>query len=146
MGIEMSVQSEEAGKRASKRARVLLAARLRTPKGEIDVRLRDLSAKGALIECKAALAVGSAVVFIRGGIEVPARVAWAGAGRAGLQFDAEIDADELLVRLGKGLPSDDPYRYRHIPDRLTVRQRRLAQAWGATVGLGAPPGGGGTRR
>lgn len=145
MGAETDVKAEVAGKRANKRARVLLAAKLRTAKGELDARLRDLSARGALIECGTPLSVGAKVIFARSGIEVPARVAWAGAGRAGLEFDAAVDADELLVQLGKGLPARDPYRYLHIPDRLTVRQQRLAEAWGANVGLGAP-GWGSTRR
>jgi hypothetical protein len=144
LGAQSFIETEAAGKRAGKRSRVLLAARLRTPSGEIDARLRDLSAKGALVECEATPPVDDAVVFVRGEIEVPARIAWVGAGRIGLEFDAEIDAQDILVQLGKGGPAEDPYRYVKLPHRLTGDQRRLALAWGVTVGLSAP--GGGSRR
>ena len=52
MGAENFGSTSVGGKRTAKRARVLLAARLETARGEIDARLRDLSQKGALIECK----------------------------------------------------------------------------------------------
>ena len=51
MGVEHFVDGPVAGKRKAKRARVLLAAKLQTPSGEIEARLRDLSRKGALVEC-----------------------------------------------------------------------------------------------
>ena len=46
--------------------------------------LRDLSRKGALLECPQVPNVGSAVVFIRGETVVNARVAWAAGNRVGI--------------------------------------------------------------
>ena len=80
MGVE-NFSSTAAGKRSAKRARVLLAAKLETAWGETEARLRDLSQKGALVECANVPPVGSEVVFVRGNTRVPARVAWAGYGR-----------------------------------------------------------------
>ena len=51
MGVENFQSKAAEGKRAAKRARVLLAAKLQTKYGEIEARLRDLSRKGALVEC-----------------------------------------------------------------------------------------------
>ena len=78
MGVENFQSKAAEGKRAAKRARVLLAAKLQTKYGEIEARLRDLSRKGALVECLEVPAVGTEVVFVRGKISVPARVAWVG--------------------------------------------------------------------
>src|SRR5687768_15062412 len=99
MGVDNFMTAPVTGSRSTKRARVLLAAKLQTPQGEVDVRLRDLSQKGALVECSPVPPVGSEVVFTRGPITVPARVAWSGAGRAGLEFHHIIDENVVLVQL-----------------------------------------------
>src|SRR5207253_10468863 len=86
MSVENFGGTAVGGKRSGKRARVLLAARLETETGELEARLRDLSQKGALVECLEVPPVGSEVVFVRGATRVPARVAWAAADRIGLEF------------------------------------------------------------
>lgn len=147
MGVEnfpgMS-EATKAGKRSAKRNRVLLSARLRTGFGEIDARLRDLSTKGALVECDERLEVGEEVVFSRGQTVVPARVAWTGGKRVGLEFLRTIDESEVLVQLGRSVsnPADD--RYRRAPvaggrpalhGSLSEQERKLARLWGARVGI-----------
>lgn len=134
MGAENFGSTSVGGKRTAKRARVLLAARLETARGEIDARLRDLSQKGALIECKEVPPVGSEIVFVRGATRVPARVAWAGKGRIGLEFHNEIDEQEVLIHIGKA-PQPVGYTKPLIPRSLSPEDRRIAQAWGVTVGL-----------
>jgi hypothetical protein len=139
LGVETFAGEMTTGKRATRRARVLLAAKLRLPQGEADARLRDLSPKGALVESPATPRIGSKVVFVRGAIEIPARVAWVAAGRIGLEFDYLVDAQEILVQLGKNAHADDPYRAPAVPRRaIGDAQLRLAKAWGITVGLSVP--------
>src|SRR4051812_47002193 len=99
MGAENFGDAPIAGKRQARRARVLIAAVLKTEAGEIDVRLRDLSRKGALIECECPPEVGSKVIFARGITLVPARVAWSAGKRVGLEFDYMIDEHEVLIQL-----------------------------------------------
>ena len=137
MGVENFVNSSVSGKRSAKRARVLLAAKLDTPHGEMDARLRDLSSKGALVECNnRALTVGTEVVFKRGSTIVPARVAWVGGGRVGLEFKYTIDDQEVLVQLKRAASGPaEPYRRPAITAELSDKDRKLAQAWGVTVGL-----------
>jgi PilZ domain len=142
MGAETFVNSPVGGKRSTRRARVLLAARLETPFGEVDARLRDLSRKGALVECAKQPPVGSEVVFKRGSTIVPARVAWTAAGRVGLEFLYMIDEQEVLVQLKKNSSGSNFERFRRpgLNEGLSDQERKLAQAWGVTVGLSLPDG------
>lgn len=140
MGADNFVGTEIGGKRAARRARVLLAAKLKTPFGEVDCRLRDLSRKGALVECGRQPPVGSEVMFIRGSTTVPARVAWTAAGRVGLEFLYMIDEQEVLVQLKKtnGGQNGDRFRRPGLNEDMSDHERKLALAWGVTVGLTVP--------
>jgi len=140
MGADNFVNREIGGKRGARRARVLLAAKLKTPFGEVDARLRDLSRKGALVECSKQPPVGSEVMFIRGTTIVPARVAWTASGRVGLEFLYMIDEQEVLVQLKKhsGGQNNDRFRRPGLNEDMSDHERKLAQAWGVTVGLTVP--------
>jgi hypothetical protein len=143
MGAENFVNTQVGGKRDAKRARVLLAARLKTSFGDVEARLRDLSRKGALLECKKVPPVGSEVIFTRGTLAVPARVAWTGENRVGLEFDCMIDQREVLVQLGGGPKGRGAYEYRRswIDEGISGKERKLAIAWGIAVGLTVPENG-----
>jgi hypothetical protein len=140
MGAEPFVQSADVGKRASRRARVLLAAKLQTPEGEIDCRLRDLSRMGALLECKPQPAVGSRVVFLRGKVAIPARVAWNASDRIGVEFEHPIDEQEMLVQLKHGPRADIPEFYKRIGRTMSVEERRHIRKWTTAMGLATPEG------
>lgn len=139
MGAE-PFESVEAGQRASKRARVLLAAKLHTPNGVSDARLRDLSRHGALIESPAIVKAGLKVTFERGASRVAATVAWATGIRIGLQFEHPIDESELLIHIGKAKPAVAPVSYGRsgITTGMSAKDRRMAQAWSVAVGLNLP--------
>ncbi len=139
MGVENFPNASAGSKRSAKRARVLLAAKLQTPYGEIDARLRDLSRKGALVECAQVPPVGSEVTFIRGSTVVPARVAWAGEGRIGLEFHCMIDEQEVLVHITKR-PQKKPESFRRpgLKETMSDDERNVARAWGVAVGLNLP--------
>ena len=140
MGVDNFVASGVGGKRATRRARVLLAAKLQTPVGEVDCRLRDLSRKGALVECTQLPPVGSEVTFVRGSTIVPARVAWTGAGRVGLEFLFMIDEQEVLVQLKRKSINQSFERFRRpgLNEDMSEEARKLAREWGVTVGLTVP--------
>jgi hypothetical protein len=141
MGVENFVKASETGQRQAKRARVLLAGKLQTPFGEIDARLRDISRRGALVECGKVPPVGCEVVFSRGQTVVPARVAWTGAGRVGLEFHYPIDENEVLVQLKKA-PAAAAARFRRpgLNEGLNEDDLKRARAWGVTVGIALPDG------
>lgn len=140
MGVDNFPNNEAStGNRKAKRARVLLAARLETPFGPIDCRLRDLSRKGALVECSPSPATGSEVTFVRGTIIVPARVAWSQPGRVGLEFLYMIDEQDVLVQLKPGSARPQQrFRRPGIKEEASEKERRLAAAWGVQVGINLP--------
>ncbi|HYJ31147.1 MAG TPA: PilZ domain-containing protein [Allosphingosinicella sp.] len=142
MGVENIVKAATmAGQRQAKRARVLLAGKLQTASGEVDARLRDISSKGALVECCDVPPVGSEVVFSRGQTVVPARVAWTLAGRVGLEFHYPIDENEVLVQLKKAPAAQGPrFRRPGLNEGLSGDDLKVARAWGVTVGIALPDG------
>lgn len=140
MGVDNFLQAPVTGNRQNKRARVLLAAKLETPVGEFDARLRDLSSKGALLECTAAPPVDAEVVFRRGPVAVPARVAWAAGGRVGLEFQYMIDENAVLVQMKRSSNTSGQQRFRRpgIREGASEKERALARAWGVQVGINLP--------
>lgn len=91
-------------RRSEKRARVLLAATLQNATGSWQVRLRNISSAGALIESPIVPPPGSFVLFTRGPIAVTARVVWTEGTRLGLAFRDRIDEHELLIVIGAPPP------------------------------------------
>ena len=141
MGAEHFVDGPVAGKRQSKRARVLLAAKLQTANGEIDARLRDLSRKGALVECQSVPPVGTELMFNRGSTSIPARVAWTAADRVGLEFAYMIDEHEVLVQLKRTTSDQNQPRFRRprlFGEQMSNREKQIARLWGASVGIAIP--------
>jgi PilZ domain len=96
--------------RQNKRSLVLLAAKIRTASGSDEVKLRNLSRKGALLEGLTPPAVGSELVFERGQTVAKARVAWQSDNRFGIEFLEPIEESEVLVHVGRGAkaPSSIP--------------------------------------
>ena len=142
MGAEGFLEAPVEGQRRAKRARVLLAVKLGTEYGEVDGRLRDLSRKGALVECSTVPPVGSEVMFTRGSTSVPSRVAWTSGNRIGLEFAFMIDENEVLVQLGRpASPSVAPPRFRRarlFGEDMNEQDRAIARAWGRQVGIHVP--------
>lgn len=141
MGVESYVDLPVAGKRRAKRNRVLLAAKLQVSGAEIDVRLRDLSQKGALVECVSVPPAGTEVVFHRGSITVPARIAWTGSNRAGLEFAYMIDESEVLVQLRRTTTDQNQPRFRRprlFGEDMSAQEKKLARLWGMSVGIAVP--------
>lgn len=82
-----------AGQRSRKRDSLFLAARMRAGDGEAtDIRVRNLSEGGLMIDGAPPMAIGTElVVELRNIGPVPGKVAWYIDGRAGVAFDVPID-------------------------------------------------------
>jgi hypothetical protein len=140
MGVETFGNAGVTGKRQAKRARVLLAAKLQTADGEIEARLRDLSRKGALVECNVVPPAGTELVFNRGATSVPARIAWTAGNRIGLEFAYMIDENEVLVQLRRANGDQNQPRFRRpgLFGDMSEQEKKLARLWGVSVGIAVP--------
>lgn len=86
------------------RTKLLLAATIETDRGRANVRIRDLSDGGALLEGGALPGVGQRIVLQRADHAVPAVVAWCAGDRCGVQFDRTISVAQWAagLRLSSG--------------------------------------------
>jgi len=82
--------------RRDERTHLFLVATLATADASMAVRVRNLSATGALVEAPGLPPAGSQVVLRRGALEARGKVAWAGAGRAGLSLAAPVAVSAWL--------------------------------------------------
>jgi hypothetical protein len=88
--------------RTEGRANVFLTAMLDAGGVATPVRIRNISARGALVDGPTFPALGASVRLMRGRLLAAGQIAWAGAGQAGLNFDREIDVASWVQRAGHG--------------------------------------------
>jgi hypothetical protein len=82
--------------RRDERTHLFLVATLSTGQTSVAVRVRNLSPTGALVEAQGLPPAGSEVVLRRGALEARGKVAWAGAGRAGMSLAAPVAVSAWL--------------------------------------------------
>jgi hypothetical protein len=127
-------ESSKSQNRRNKRSLVLIAAKVRMDSGTVEVRLRNLSRNGALLEADVPPAEGTEVVFERGETIAPARVAWISGSRFGIQFHHPIEESEVLIHIGKpqqgGELDSKTFRRSGFRQRsLTPVERYMGEAW-----------------
>lgn len=124
-------QSSVSQNRRSRRANVLLAATVESAGGELPVRLRNMSAEGALIEADALPAKGEQIVFRRNDIAVAGRVAWVLDRHAGISFDEKLDPEVVL----RNVPAKKPkieFKFRRpgvTARKLSAEEKQFIKLW-----------------
>ncbi|HSG33275.1 MAG TPA: PilZ domain-containing protein [Sphingomonadaceae bacterium] len=103
-------------KRSPKRSRVLLSARIECAGGQQDVRIRDVSLEGAMIESSSPPPVGEQIGLSCGDTHMNGKVAWVDAPWFGLEFSEPLRGSDLADAAGNTLKVSAPKAYRH--DRL----------------------------
>jgi hypothetical protein len=88
--------------RAEGRSNVFLTATLDSGATPTPVRIRNLSARGALIDGTSLPPVGARVRLTRGKHTAVGELTWAGPGQGGVNFDREIDVASWVQRVGHG--------------------------------------------
>jgi hypothetical protein len=103
-------------KRAPPRSRVYLVAWLHSNGATEQVRIRDLSRSGALVEATASPPVGSIVRLVRGRATLEARVAWSDSTWFGVEFSQRLEDGFLVDQLSPQLKVSAPrwYRREHL--------------------------------
>jgi hypothetical protein len=115
--------------RESMRHRALLLAKLVTTSSERSVRLRDLSATGALVEGEIPRP-GTDILLKRGTLEVLATVMWTKDDRGGLKFERPLSEGEVWSQINPPLapPVDlTVYRPGFKGDQVKAEERAIAR-------------------
>lgn len=114
--IETRIQEAQGDKRSIQhRSRVMLAATIVTRGFSIDVRIRNLSRSGALIEGDVVPEAGTTVEVLRGPHEVRAEVVWSKPGRCGVKFDRPVVIEDWVGSLAQAKPA--PVTYKDADER-----------------------------
>ena len=98
MDSAISSLSEATEQRHSSRTHLFVMATLCWSAGTTPVHIRNMSAKGALIESALLPRPGSPVVLKRGSLEVGGRVAWSAVRQAGLAFGALVNVPDWITK------------------------------------------------
>lgn len=125
-------ESCDIANRRSRRSNVLLAASIQACGRTVDVKLRNLSAEGALIEGDSLPAEGSAVEFRRNDIRIAGRIAWLIGRHAGIAFGEPLEPQQVLRNIPppKAKPKLDFRRPGLAARPLTQEERLLIRQWG----------------
>ena len=90
-------ESSPTQNRKSRRSNVLMAASLELSGTSVSVKLRNLSAEGALVEGDKLPIEGASVLFRKGDLSMAGTVAWVKGRQAGVSFAQKLEP-ELLLR------------------------------------------------
>lgn len=127
-------QGKIATNRAEERNHVFMTCELEAGETCMTVKLRNLSAHGAMVEDEALPLVGTQELFRKGEIRATGTVVWARIKRAGIKFDTLVPADQVKRHVPKAkakptMKSGRPgLRSKPLPDI----ERRVAEHyyWG----------------
>lgn len=110
---------------------MFLVATLYCGQASNPVRVRNLSATGALVEGASLPPTGTAVILRRGALEAPGTAVWSRSGKAGLAFDGQVDvAAWLPVKEAKAQTQVDQIAFgiKHARAAAPVAPPALVQA------------------
>lgn len=118
--------------RKAGRANVFMKAQLECGGKSRDVKLRNLSAEGALVEGDDLPVEGTELIFRKGDIKAPAKIAWVSHHRAGVSFDVHLNK-ELLMRHVPRPRATSPTRFEGRPaivkSDLSPEERIATENW-----------------
>ncbi len=117
--------------RRAHRSHVLMAASIEAGGMTVEVKLRNLSAEGALVEASQLPSVGSQVIFRKKELNLAGRIAWITANRAGIAFDTELDPEAVMRHVPPARPMSklEFRRPRLAGSDLSPGERKVAQDW-----------------
>ena len=124
-------QSSLTQNRRSRRSNVLLTAIVESGGATLEVRLRNLSAYGALVEGDALPPVGVEVTFCRKELSVGGRVAWVNGRQAGIAFAAELEPEQVLRHVPPMRQRIQP-KFRRpglVRHELSAEEQRVVDSW-----------------
>lgn len=117
--------------RQSRRSNVLLTATVEFSGQAVAVKLRNLSAEGALIEGPGLPVEGTEVLFRRNELAARSRIVWVDDRFAGVAFAQRLAPEQVLRHIPVPRPRIRPeHRRPGLKSReLTAEERRLVESW-----------------
>ena len=123
-------QSNNPQNRKTRRSNVLMSASLELSGTSLPVKLRNLSAEGALVEGDKLPVEGASILFRKGDLSVQGRVAWAKTRHAGVEFARRLEPDQLLRHVPAPRPRVAPdFRRPGLKSHLSEDERRYGEQW-----------------
>ena len=124
-------KGSSAAKRKSRRSNVLLAASIEAGGTVIAVKLRNLSAEGALVEADSLPPEGTDVQFRRNDLSVAGRIAWVAGKQAGVAFADQLEPQDVLRNIPRPKTKATPdFRRPGLSARpLTPEEQSLIKQW-----------------
>lgn len=89
-------ESSPTQNRKSRRSNVLMSASLELSGTSLPVKLRNLSADGALVEGDKLPVEGASLLFRKGDLSMAGHVAWVKGRQAGVSFAQKLNPEQLL--------------------------------------------------
>jgi hypothetical protein len=133
-------ESSTTQNRRSRRSNVLLTATVEIAGERLPVKLRNLSADGALVEAKLLPAADSEIIFHRNELSVRGKVAWVGGNHAGISFNRKLNPDQVLRHVPPTRPKQtlDFKRPGFNVRDFSPEQRKLIERWMWSPGPSKP--------
>jgi hypothetical protein len=101
-------ESSPTQNRKSRRSNVLMAASLELSGTSLPVKLRNLSADGALVEGEKLPVEGASILFRKGDLSMPGNIAWVKGRQAGVSFAQKLHPEQLLRHVPAPRPRVTP--------------------------------------
>jgi hypothetical protein len=123
-------ESSNTQNRKTRRSNVLMAARLELSGTSLPVKLRNLSAEGALVEGDKLPVEGASILFRLGDLSVPGKVAWAKTRHAGISFERKLQPDQVLRHVPTPRARVKPdFRRPGLKSATSDEERRYGEQW-----------------
>ena len=123
-------QSNNPQNRKARRSNVLMSASLELSGTSLPVKLRNLSADGALVEGDKLPVEGASLLFRKGDLSIPGQVAWVKGRQAGVAFGYNLNPDQLLRHIPAPRPRVTPdFRRPGLKGTLTAEEKRYGEKW-----------------
>lgn len=124
-------QSNSPQNRKARRSNVLMTASLELSGTSLPVKLRNLSADGALVEADTLPVEGAAILFRKGDLSVQGHVAWVKTRHAGISFARKLDPEQVLHHVPAPRPRVKPdFRRPGLKaTSLTDQERQFGENW-----------------
>jgi hypothetical protein len=122
-------QSSASQNRKNRRSNVLMSASLELSGTSVPVKLRNLSADGALVQGEKLPVEGASILFRKGDLSMAGTVAWVKGRQAGVSFATKLDPEQLLRHVPVPRPRVTPTFRRPGLTKFTDGDQGSGNSW-----------------